>query len=344
MLAFFQHLLSQPCIAVDLGTAKTRVSICTREEFREEPSLIRHVRQSHSTRAGDEDLAYLNDRIVSSPLRGGVIVDVRNAVALLKPLLRRARPGFRQPVSLACAPTDTSEQERKLLRQALETAGAAHVAIIPEVWAAAMGAGMDTTSPKARVLIDIGEGVTDMAVIRNGRLVFTAAVRTACSDLQKAVRTSVIARHKVCPWPTELERLTHELAARDQAEASPARLIPVRGVDIGKRREKAVAVKSREIIEAMDPVLARILRMIETGLRRLPENIASEIAGADLCLTGGGSCISGMDTLIASATGLAVRVAPDPTHSVINGAIRALRAWEKKENWWETVTWPGLPS
>jgi len=344
MLSCFRQILAQPSIAIDLGTANTRIYGGQGEDFREEPSLVRHTRQDQEIQAPDDYFTYLNNHLASSPLRGGVIVDIHNAVSLLKPLLRRERIGLRQPVSLACAPTDTSELERKLLARAVLDAGAAQVTIIPEVWAAAIGAGIDVTLPSAQMLIDIGEGVTDMAVIRDGRLVFATATRTACSDLQKAVRTSIISRHRVCPTPAETERLTHELAALHQDNDLTGRDILVQGMDIIRRKEVDIAVHNREIIDAMAPVLAKILKMIETGIKKLPEKISCEIVESGICLTGGGSCIPGMDRLIAANTSLEVRIAPDPMHSVINGAIQTLQFWQGKENWWENIGWPSIPS
>jgi rod shape-determining protein MreB len=193
--------MTRPNIAIDLGTANTRISASGFGQITEEPSLIRHTQHDTTVHGPDKYITYLNSKLVSMPLRGGVIVDIHNAISLLKPLVKRTHKGLRQPVSLACAPTDSSEKERKLLAEAVLHAGVSHVAIIPEVWAAAIGAGIDVTLPYAQVLIDIGEGVTDMAVIRDGRLVFAAAVRLACADLQKAVRTAIIARHKVCLYP-----------------------------------------------------------------------------------------------------------------------------------------------
>ncbi|MFA7382103.1 MAG: rod shape-determining protein [Desulfurivibrionaceae bacterium] len=344
MLSCFRQILAQPSIAIDLGTANTRIYSGQGEDFSEEPSLIQHIRQDQEIQGPDDYFSYLNTQFTSSPLRGGVIVDIHNAVILLKPLLKRARTGLRHPVSLACAPTDTSELERKLLSRAVRDAGAAQVAIIPEVWAAAIGAGIDVTFPSAQMLIDIGEGVTDMAVIRDGRLAFATATRTACSDLQKAVRNAIISRHKVCPAPAELKQLTHQLVALQQDNGFVDQNITVLGMDIIRRREVSIAVHNRDILDAMAPVLAKIFTMIATGIRKLPEHISCEIVESGICLTGGGSCIPGMDRLIASHTGLEVRIAPDPMHSVINGAIQTLQYWKGKENWWKNIVWPSIPS
>lgn len=340
MFAGLKKIMLRPNIAIDLGTANTRIYASDLGQITEEPSLIRHIRQDTGAHGPDKYISYLNSKLVSMPLRGGVIVDINNAISLLKPLVKRTRKGLRQPVSLACAPTDSSEKERKLLAEAVLHAGASHVAIIPEVWAAAIGAGIDVDRPCAQVLIDIGEGVTDMAVIRDGRLVFAAAVRTACADLQKAVRTAVIARHKVCLYPAEVERLTHEIVSFSQPRTLPGKPITVAGVDIIKRCEVRVAVDNSEILNALEPVADKILRMIDAGLRKLPARLAGEIVESGICLTGGGACIKGIDRLIAARTKLDVRVGVDPIHSVINGAIQSLQYWQGKKLWWENIDWP----
>jgi rod shape-determining protein MreB len=240
---------------------------------------------------------------------------------------------------LACAPTDASEKERRYLAEAIIQAGASHVAIIPEVWAAALGAGINVDLPHAQALIDIGEGVTDMAVIRDGRVIFASAVRIACSDLQKAIRTAMISKHRIYLFPSETERLTHELSSLNNGSENN-KMIRVAGIDIVKKCRTAVDVSSREIVHAMEPVVKQILSMIGLGLQKLPDNISAEILETGLCLTGGGSCIRGMDRLISSRTNLNARVGCDPTHSVINGAIKMLNHWKDKNCWWEQIIWP----
>lgn len=344
MLLKLKQILAQPNIALDLGTANTRIYASGPGKITEKPSVIRHIQDNKFTQISDEYLSYLNSKLVSMPLRGGVIVDIENAIALLKPLVKRTRKWLMPPISLACAPTDTSDKERNLLAEAVLHAGASHVAIIPEVWAAAMGAGIDVTSPCSQMLIDIGEGVTDMAIIRDGRLIYTSAVRTACSDLQKSIRSAIMARHKLYIYPHEAERLTHEISSISQQQPSRHKLIKVNGMDVVKRCSETIEVDSRDISDAMEPVLNKILKMIEVGLQKFPESTSREIAQSGICLTGGGACINGIDKLIGFKTNLKVKIAYDPMHSVINGAIKALNYWKKNAYWWKNIVWPTLPS
>ncbi|MFZ5775386.1 MAG: rod shape-determining protein [Thermodesulfobacteriota bacterium] len=346
MPSIVERILGQPCVAIDLGTANTRVHACGQENIAEEPSLVRHVSERDAD-SPDAYIAHLNAKFVSSPLRGGVVVDVNNAISLLRPLLRRTRSLLRQPVSLACAPTDTSEKERKWLADAILGAGATHVAIIPEPWAAAIGAGLDVTAASARMLVDIGDGVTDLAVIRDGRLVYTTAVRTACHDLRQAIRNAVLSRYRISLYPADLEQLTHVAGSgldSSAAAAAASREIPLRGMDIVRRCEVELTVRQDEILAAMEPVLEKMLGMIERSIRKMPEWYAAEVCDTGICLTGGGSCIKGIDRLIAARTNLTVRIAPDPVHAVINGAIQTVRYWKERQDWWEQIAWPTLSS
>jgi len=336
--------MSQPSIAVDLGTANTRIFSSELGQIKEKPSLIGHTNDSKNKLVSNDYLSYINSKIFFIPLRGGVIVDIDNAINLLRPLLKETKNGLRNPIALASAPTDTSEKERGLLAKAILSAGASHVAIIPEVWAAAIGAGMDVTSQHAQVLIDIGEGVTDLAVIRDGRLIYTSAVRTACSDLQKAVRSAIVTRHKVYIYPSEAERLTHTISSISQEKSFNPKFITVNGNDIVKGHKVTIDVNEQDILSAMEPVINKILKMIEINLRKLSMPVFSEILKSGICLSGGGACISGIDRLIALRIKLDVRTAPDPIHSVINGEVETLKYWQGHKNWWKNIFWPRLSS
>jgi len=337
-----KQTLKQPSIALDLGTGNTRIFSSESGQITEKPSSIR--RTDSTTFVADEYLSYLNSKVVFAPLQGGVIVDVQNATNLLRPLLKKTIRSLRHPVSLTSAPTNTSDQERELLAKAVLDAGASHVAIIPEAWAAAIGAGMDVTLPTAQALIDIGDGVTDMVVIRDGRIIYATAVRTACSDLQKAVRSKIVAKHKVCIDPPEAERLTHKISSMSQGRPFLPDTITASGMNIFTGRKVTINVNEHDIIIAMEPVIHKMLKNIELGLGKIPEPVFNEVLESGICLTGGGACISGIDTLIASKTRLDVRIAPDPMHAVINGEIATLTHWKAHKDWWKNIVWPKLAS
>lgn len=218
-----------------------------------QPSFIRLAAEEQDAVA-DEYLRYINNKITARPLRGGVIADLRHAATLLKPLVRKPGNFLLPLVSLATAPTDSTEKERNLLRRTLRRAGAAHVSIIPEIQAAALGA----------------------------------------------------------------------------------------GIDIIRERQATCRLLTKDNLFSLEPVVEKIIRMIEKRLKRVPEKIIDEIGESGIRLTGGGASIEGMDRLIACRTGMDVRSVADLTRAIINGAIQALHCWNGKKNWWESVGWPGL--
>lgn len=341
MFSKLNQIVAQPSIAVDLGTANTRVYAFGIGKLMERPSTINLVKDG-GDRVADEYFRYINSTLVATPLRGGVIVDLKNAISLLKPLVVKTRKLFQAPVSLACAPTDTTEAERELLRRALLQAGVSRVSLIPEVWAAAIGAGLDVSHASAQILIDIGEGVTDLAVFRDGRIIFASALRTACSDIHRAVRSAIMARYKIKIYDHELERLTNELKTLFCQPASSERYVSISGIDVVKRREASIDINSQVIVDAMLPVINKITGFISDSLKKLPEKHYCEILESGICLTGGGACIEGIDTSINRRTAMAVTIAADPLHAVINGATRTLQYWSGKRCWWDNIAWPSF--
>ncbi|MGL1931938.1 MAG: rod shape-determining protein [Desulfotalea sp.] len=343
MLSKLSQIISQPCIAVDLGTANTRIYTSQQGELTEKPSSI-SLTAGKTNNFSDDYLEYINNRLSTKPLRCGVVVDLKNATMLLKPLIKNARKFLMAPVTLASAPTDTTENERDLLRKALVNAGASHVSIIPEVWAAAIGAGINIAHSNAQLLIDIGDGVTDMAIFRDGRIIYSSSVRIACSDLQKSIRSALMSKYKLMVYDHEAERLTHEVLSISKSEEHGCESVGVAGIDVMKRCKTNILVNKNYIISSIEPVLNKITKMIEDCLKILPDKIYCEILESGISLTGGGACIDGMDIIIALKTKMEVRIAPDPIHAVINGAVKTLNYWNGKKNWWENISWPKLPA
>ena len=341
MFSQLVHLMSRPNIAVDLGTANTRIYSSLNGETTDNPSAM-HLVVRKTTPVSDENFQYINNKISTKPLRRGVIVDLKNATILLKKLVNKNRKSFLSPMALATAPIGTTEKERDLLRKALMNAGVSHVAIIPESEAAAIGAGMDLALPHAQMLLDIGEGVTEMAVFRGGRIIYHSTVRIACSDLHRSVRSTILARHRVQLEEASVEKLTHVISLMVNAQESNGGILDICGVDAVQGKRVNTCINKREVINAIEPVLMKITVMIVNFLKKLPDKIYYEILESGITLTGGGACIAGMDNLIASRTNIKVIVAIDPLHAVINGARQSLNYWIGQKDGWENFTWPKL--
>ena len=341
LLSSFRRMMRHPTLAIDLGTANTRIYNPFDGKIIEKPSSIGLVTEK-TENSVDEYVQYINNKISVKPLRSGVIVDVKNATLLVKPFIKKTAPFLLAPRVLTCAPTGTTEKERDSLRRALINAGASMVPIVPEIWAAAIGAGIDVSLPKAQCAIDIGAGITDLAVLRDGHILYCASIRLACNDLQRAVRSVVMSKYRIQPFDIYNEKLTHIISSLLSEEDNNCATVEISGIDIVNRKEVQRCIKKTDIAQSIEPVLQKIMTMIELSLKRLPEKLYCELLESEIILTGGGACIEGMDRLIACRANMHVRVSSDPLHSVINGAIQTLNFWNGKKCWWENMVWPRL--
>ena len=232
---------------------------------------------------------------------------------------------------LICAPSDVSTTEKEALFEATRRAGARRVAIVPEPLAAAVGAGLDLSSPYAQMLVDIGDGVTDIAVIRDGEIIQTAAIRKAGSDLHRAVQRMLLDRHPVIISKLVAETLTCRLGG---VGINPSNdFLEICGVEQSGRRI-TVTVRREDVREAVAPVIGLIVQTIVGAVRRMPPNVCAEVAETGICLTGGVAKLPGISALIERETNLPVRLAPAPMTSVIDGASRMLET-SAKTNFWD---------
>lgn len=325
--AGLRKLVAPPDLAIDLGTANTRLYALGHGMIADEPSLIRFQPITGEVEAVGNHAAWLANvdpySPTVSPLHAGVVADIEAASSLLKPFLKRAqRFGLFKPRVLACAPTDACEEEREALVEAALRAGASEVYVAPEPLAAAIGAGLDVASHYAQMIVDIGDGVTDIAVVRSGNLILTSAVRTACSDLRNAVAQMVSFRHGVLLFPQEADRLMQLIGA--QFDYDQEELLVTSGTDLLSGEPLDLCVSSHDLNEAIEPVLDTIVEAIHASVRRLPEETSCEVIENGICLTGGGAHLQGLPERLAAATSLEVRVADNPMMAVINGARQML--------------------
>ena len=285
-----------PEVAVDLGTAFTRVYARGRGLLADEPS-----------------------RAVRPALRAGAIVDTEAATLLLQRLLWRARGSARvQPAVLVCAPSDARPHEVEALREATHHAGASTVKVAPEPLAAALGGGLDIASRYAQMIVDVGDGVTDVGVVRSGGLASSWALRMGCGELRAAV-TEVAARHGLRLRPGEAERL----AGAAQGEAG---LLLASGTDAATGREARAWVRARDVADAVEPLLTQLAATVRSAWRDLSPEASCEVIESGVLLAGGGALIRGLRERIAAETALDVRPAADPLHAVILGARRMVEA------------------
>ena len=283
-------------MAIDFGTASVRVTADSQ-----------HIRERRS--ANGERCA----------LARGVVVDRETAAEVLRPILYRARrwAGFSRVRVLACAPSDASAEEKSALADCILRAGASAVYISPEPLAAAIGAGIDVGSRYAKLIMDIGEGVTDCAVIRSAQVCRSLAIRVGCSDLREAIQQHVFEHHQVSLTDDEAARSLRLVGVReDRSEA----------VTIEGSRDGAtcfLTIAAAELQAALAPHMAAILGNLETLLHDLPPALAAELIEEGICLSGGGALLNGMPERVVRVAQLDVRVVADPLGAVVSG-IRAM--------------------
>jgi rod shape-determining protein MreB and related proteins len=324
----WRNLLAAPDLAIDLGTANTRLYVRGHGLIADEPTLIKIQPETGVVEAVGARAARLSklDQFAYSisPLHAGAVADIEAASSLLKFFLSRAQKlGILKPRALACAPTDACDEEREALIEATRRAGASAVVVVPEPMAAAIGAGLDVSSPYAQMLVDIGDGVTDIAVIRSGALVTTSAVRTACSDLRHCVLQMIAFRYGVLLFPDEAERVIRTVGASRDYERE--RLFLTEGTDLLTGEPMSLCVSSHDVMEAIEQPLEIIIEAIHKVVRDLPLQTSCEVIENGICLTGGGAQLQGMSERLMNATSLTVRMADDPMRAVINGACQMLK-------------------
>jgi len=301
------HPFTRSDLAIDLGTAATRLHADPRSAPLTRPSVI--------WRAGGTRAA----------LRQGVVVDPDAAADVLGDLLRKAgSSGWRRPRALACVPSDASAEEREAVVDAVRRAGVASVALVAEPLAAAVGAGLALATPHAQALVDIGEGVTDCAVIRAGRVVTARALRVAVADLRAAAREWIHDGLGIRVSPVEAERVLRE-AGVGRGRRTPARLHVVGSPEQGIGPVRGW-LEVETLHAALEPVAEAIAEHVGTFVAGLPAELAAEVAEAGVCLTGGGALLGGMPERLVAELRLAVWRAPDPLLAVVDGARALARA------------------
>ena len=341
MMSVFEKIrefISDPDIAIDLGTAKTRIYASGMGIIADEPSIAEISDENNDVgnvityhRHPDTDMSKC---YTITPLRGGVVVHKSAAISLLKPLFKRGhRFGLIRPRVLACAPTDSTEGERNALVESIVGAGASMVSVIPEPLAAAIGGKLDLYSPYARMVVDIGGGVTDTAVIRGGCIVASVATRIACSDIQSAVNRMLLQHYHFSPFPGETVRMIQDMVLFEVSQQDSM----VRAAGINECGEEiTMEIRIQDVIDASMPILMKIIDPICHILAELPDREYGELIENGICLTGGGAYIKCMDKLIETKTSFDVFSALDPAHSVIHGASQIVGI----PDWWKIAYWP----
>ena len=314
-------------IGIDLGTATIIVYICGKGPVLKEPSVIAVNKDTDAILAvGDEARSMLGrtpgNIVALQPMREGVISDYHYTEKMLKYFIAKAigRPLFRKPRIAICVPSNVTEVERRAVEEAARQAGARQVYVIEEPIAAAIGAGIDIAAPRGTMVVDIGGGTTDVAVISLGGTVEKNSIKVAGNHFDEAIIRHMRRRNNLLIGERTAEDMKILIGTAFNRTESVS--MDVRGRDLLTGLPKTMEITSEEMHEALYECIMAIVDAVCRVLERTPPELVSDIADYGILMTGGGCLLYGLDKLLAERTGINTYVAEDPVNCVAIGTGR----------------------
>ena len=311
-------------IGIDLGTASILVYVRGKGVVLKEPSVVAFDRDSNKIKAIGEEARLMLGRtpgniVAVRPLRQGVISDYTVTEKMLKHFIQKAigKKTFRKPRISVCVPSGVTEVEKKAVEDATYQAGAREVMIIEEPIAAAIGAGIDISRPCGNMVVDIGGGTTDIAVISLGGTVVSTSIKIAGDDFDEAIVRFMRKKHNLLIGERTAEDIKIKIGScfpRPEVDT-----LDVRGRNLVTGLPKTVTVTSEETEEALKETTLQIVEAVHGVLEKTQPELAADIADRGIVLTGGGSLLRGLEELIEDKTGINTMTAEDPMTAVAIG-------------------------
>ncbi|MGI9107519.1 MAG: rod shape-determining protein [Pyrinomonadaceae bacterium] len=312
-------------MAIDLGSASTLISVRGRGIVVDEPSVVAVSKATGEIVAIGREAHTMQGReardvTLVMPLVDGVVADFERTQKMLEHFVGAARSGFshfsRRAVMSVLA--GVTHVEQRALLGAAEAAHIGRVYMVEEGLAAALGAGVPVTDPKASAVVDIGGATINVAVVALGMIVYAQAERVGSTDIDEAIMDRLRRHHGLIIGPPTAERLKLELASAIEPK-DPSRTLTVKGRDVQSGTPRAAEVTSEEVCSAAQAVVQRSARVVQRALADLQPEVAADIYDRGLILTGGGALLEGMAEFLQSETQLTTRMAEDPRHAIVRG-------------------------
>jgi len=336
---------STPDLAIDLGTANTVIYVRGQGVVVSEPSVVAVDQASGDVHAVGEEAKHMIGRTPASisavrPLRHGVIADFEVTEQMLRHFLRRVhRSRFAHPRLVLCAPSGITDVERRALVEASGAAGAGPVALIEEPLAAAIGSALPIAEPGATMIVDVGGGTSEVAVISLGGIVCSESLRIGGYDFDEAIGEHLRVAHGITAGTEAAERLKIAIGSACPLEEETS--IEVRGRHLESGLPAAVRVSSQEVRAALAAPLASIVQAIKSTLEITPPELAGDLTTRGIHLAGGGSLLRGFGELVTAETGMDAALVAEPLTCVAAGAgesledfetvLRATRSWRTRQ-------------
>lgn len=322
--------LSRNDMGIDLGTANTLVYVSGKGIVLQEPSVVAIDQDLKIPLAVGEEAKKMLGRtpgnvIAVRPLRDGVIADFDTAELMLKTFISRVRgKTLSQPRIIIGIPSGVTGVERRAVIEAATQAGASEVRLIDEPIAAAIGAGLPVSEATGNMIIDIGGGTTEVAVLSLQGTVISESVRVAGDELNEAIIQYVKKVHNLVIGERTAEEIKIQVGSAYPTAEDNEVVMEVRGLHLLSGLPRTVTIKGPEIRESMSEPLSVIVEAVKRTLERTPPELAADIIDRGIMLAGGGALMRGLDTLISHETGIVTHVAADPLCCVVLGAGRVL--------------------
>ena len=322
-------------IAIDLGTANTLVYIKGRGVLINEPSIVaKSVHDNKIIAVGYEAKAMVGrtHREIETirPLRDGVIADFNMTDGLLQGFINKINMNrLARPRMVICVPSGVTEVERRAVRDSGERANAREVYLIEEPVAAAIGIGLDISKPIGNIIIDIGGGTTEIAVIALNGVVTKEAIRVAGDEMDESIIQWFRNEHKLDIGSSTAENIKKSVGSAMRVKSE---MIAVKGRDLVSGIPKTIEVSSDEIRQALKDPINAIVEAVKRALEQTPPELSADILDSGILMTGGGSMLKGLDQLIRERTNVPVNVAEEPLLSVVKGTGKVLEDIKKYES------------
>ena len=325
-------------MAIDLGTANTLVYVKGRNIVLNEPSVvaIAKVKDKKHVLAVGEEAKQMLGRTPGNieairPLRDGVIADFEIAEDMIKYFIRKVhnRRSFASPLVVICVPSGSTAVERRAIQESAEAAGARKVFLIEEPMAAAIGAGLPVTEPTGSMVVDIGGGTTEVAVLSLGGIVYSQSVRVGGDKMDQAIIAYIRRTHNLLVGERSAERIKEAIGSACPPEEGEGRTMEIKGRDLLHGVPKELIISERQIAESLAEPISQIVEAVKSALEHTAPELAADIVDKGIVLTGGGALLTNMDYVLRYATGLPVSIAEDALSCVVMGTGRALEEMKK---------------
>ena len=320
-------------MAIDLGTANTLVYVKNRGIVLNEPSIVAMVSKGGKKQvlAVGNDAKMMLGRTPKNiqaihPMRDGVIADFEVAEEMIKHFIHKVhnRRSFASPMIIVCVPSGSTQVERRAIQESILSAGARRVFLMEEPIAAAIGAGLPVNEPTGSMVVDIGGGTTEVAVLSLGGIVYSRSARVGGDKMDEAIIAYIRRHQNLLIGEMSAERIKKEIGSATLPFEGAGATIEIAGRDLVNSLPKRISVNSRQIAEALTEPVSAIVAAVKAALEETPPELAADIMDKGIVLTGGGSLLGNLDQVLHDATGLPVSIAEDPLSCVVRGSGRTL--------------------